>query len=103
MMWQDLVFLAGNVFSIVALTPTLKDHTANVPLGTSLPSLTIGFVYGTAFLTMGMTYSAAGALLTGLIWGLIALLRSPTDVSDIPGSLRRSSDAAPTASPPNAD
>lgn len=103
MMWQDIVFLAGNVFSIVALAPTLKDSTSQVPLGTSLPSLTLGFVYGTAFLTMGMTYSALGALLTGLIWGLIALFRSSTDVSGLVGSLRRTSNAAPTASPPNAD
>ncbi|MDS0295954.1 hypothetical protein [Halogeometricum luteum] len=103
MMWQDLVFLAGNVFSIAALAPTLRDETSKVPLGTSLPSLTIGFVYGTAFLTMDMTYSALGALLTGFIWGLIALLRSPTDVAELVASFRRSSDSAPSASPPGAD
>lgn len=111
-MWQDLVFLAGNVFSIAALAPTLKDETSNVPLGTSLPSLTLGFVYGTAFLTMGMTYSALGALLTGLIWGLIALFRSPTDVSDFAASLRRfgpsqtnseAMDSTASASAPSAD
>lgn len=103
MMWQDFVFLAGNVFSVAALAPTLRDETSKIPLGTSLPSLTLGFVYGTAFLTMDMTYSAAGALLTGVIWGLIALLRSPADVSELAASLRRSSDSAPSASPPGAD
>lgn len=103
MMWQDLVFLAGNVFSLVVLAPTLRDQTANVPLGTSLPSLAIGFVYGTAFFTMGMTFSAVGAVLTGLVWGFIAVLRSPTDLSDLVASLRRRSTSAPSGSPPHAD
>lgn len=103
MMWQDLVFLAGNVFSIIVLTPTLKDETANVPLETSLPSLVIGLVYGTAFLTMGMTYSAVGAVLTGVIWGFIALLRSSTDISELVASARRDSEPSPSALPPRAD
>lgn len=107
MIWQDFVFLAGNVFSVAVLAPTLRDRSANVPLGTSLPSLLIGFVYGTAFLTMGMTFSAVGAVLTGLIWGLIAVLRSPTDRSDlraaVEGRLKSDSNSARTASPPRAD
>ncbi|MFB6165621.1 MAG: hypothetical protein ABEJ31_10725 [Haloarculaceae archaeon] len=77
MMWQDLIFLAGSVFSLVVLVPTLRDHMANVPLGTSLPSATIGVVYGTTFFTLGMTMSAVGSLATGLMWSLIAFLRSP--------------------------
>lgn len=77
MMWQDLVFLAGNVFSLAVLVPTLRDEMANVPLGTALPSALIGLVYGGAFLTLGMDFSAAGAILTGLMWSSIAYLRSP--------------------------
>lgn len=77
MMWQDLVFLAGSVFSIVVLVPTLRDSMANVPLGTALPSAAIGLIYGGTFATLGMTFSAAGALLTGVVWSLIALFRSP--------------------------
>nr|WP_276301563.1 hypothetical protein [Halorussus sp. DT80] len=76
-MWQDVVFLVGNVFSLVVLVPTLRDEMANVPLGTALPSALIGVVYGTAFATLGMTLSAVGAVLTGLMWSLIAYLRSP--------------------------
>lgn len=75
--WQDLIFLIGNVFSLLVLVPTLRDSMANVPLGTALPSATIGVVYGTTFFTMGMTMSALGSLLTGLMWSAIALLRSP--------------------------
>ncbi|WP_246045740.1 hypothetical protein [Halorussus ruber] len=78
MMWQDLVFLVGSVFSIVFLVPTLKDRTANVPLGTSLPSALIGIVYGASFYSMGMAFSASGSLVTGLLWGGIAALRSPS-------------------------
>ncbi len=77
MMWQDFVFLAGSIFSLLVLVPTLRDPLANVPLGTSLPSAAIGIVYGVTFFTMDMTFSAVGALLTGLIWSLIAALRSP--------------------------
>ncbi|WP_250137736.1 hypothetical protein [Halorientalis salina] len=77
MMWQDLIFLGGSVFSLIVLLPTLKDRMANVPLGTSLPSATIGIIYGTTFLSLGMTMSAVGSLLTGVMWSVIAFLRSP--------------------------
>ncbi|UPV73231.1 hypothetical protein M0R89_11815 [Halorussus limi] len=77
-MWQDLVFLVGSVFSIVFLAPTLKDHTARIPLGTSLPSAAIGVVYGASFYSMGMGFSASGSFLTGMLWAGIALLRSPS-------------------------
>lgn len=76
-MWQDVVFLAGSVFSILVLAPTLKDSMSHVPLGTSLPSSLLGVVYGGTFFSMGMTFSAGGSLLTGLLWGLIAIVRSP--------------------------
>ena len=77
MMWQDLVFMLGSGLSIVFLAPTLRDASANVPLGTSLPSMGIGFVYGFTFFTLGMTFSAAGAIAAGAMWSLIALFRSP--------------------------
>lgn len=76
-MWQDVVFLCGSVFSIVVLTPTLRDHMSTVPYGTSVPSAAVGFVYGGTFLTMGMTYSGLGSMVTGVMWGLIARYRSP--------------------------
>ena len=82
MMWQDLIFLAGSVFSLVVLVPTLRDSMANIPLGTTLPSATIGIIYGTTFFTLGMTMSAVGSLLTGIMWSLIALLRSPHPLQD---------------------
>lgn len=82
MMWQDLIFLAGSVFSLVVLVPTLRDRMAHVPLGTSIPSATLGIVYGTTFFTLGMTMSAVGSLLTGLMWCLIAALRSPHPFAD---------------------
>lgn len=97
-MWQDLIFLCGSVFSLLVLVPTLRDSMANVPLGTSLPSATIGVVYGTTFFTMGMTMSAVGSLLTGVMWSVIAFLRSPHPFDHLTGD-----DPAPRASPPNAD
>lgn len=98
MMWQDLIFLVGSMFSLLVLVPTLRNPAANVPLGTSLPSALIGVVYGIAFLTLGMTLSAVGALLTGVIWGLIATLRSPESPLD---SLR--SETTTRSDPPLAD
>jgi hypothetical protein len=82
MMWQDCVFLAGNVFSLIALLPTLRDSMANVPFSTSFPSAVIGLVYATAFFTMDMALSALGALLTGSIWLAIVALRSPRPLRD---------------------
>jgi len=87
MIWQDLVFLAGSVFSIVVLAPTLKDRTARIPLGTSLPSALIGVVYGASFYSMGMAFSATESLLTGVLWGGVAALRSPPVASALPERL----------------
>ncbi|MFA9502782.1 hypothetical protein NP511_10725 [Natrinema thermotolerans] len=81
MMWQDLVFMLGSGLSIVFLAPTLRDSSARVPLGTSLPSMGIGFVYATTFFTLGMTFSAMGAFAAGSMWSLIALFRSPQGIS----------------------
>jgi hypothetical protein len=39
--------------------------------------LIIGLVYGFTFFTLGMPLSAIGAGATGLLWSLIAALRSP--------------------------
>ena len=83
-MWQDIIFMAGSAFSLLVLAPTLRDSMANVPLGTSLPSAMIGIIYGTSFLTLGMTLSATGAFLTGVVWSLIAALRSPHPFNDRP-------------------
>lgn len=77
MVWQDLVFMVGSGLSIVFLAPTLRDATARVPLGTSLPSMAIGLVYAMTFFTLGMTFSAAGSFAAGTMWALIALVRSP--------------------------
>lgn len=88
MMWQDLVFMIGSSLSIVFLAPTLRDASARVPLGTSLPSMGIGFVYGLTFLTLGMSFSALGSLAAGTMWALIAMLRSPTGMS-VTGHLLR--------------
>lgn len=78
MLWQDFVFLAGSLLSIVFLAPTLRDTEARVPLATSMPLMIIGLVYGTTFTTLGMAFSAAGSFAVGTMWSLIALFRSPS-------------------------
>ena len=82
MIWQDVIFLVGSVFSLIVLTPTLRNPMAKVPIGTSLPSALLGVVYGAAFFSLGMTLSATGSLLTGILWSLIAARRSPKPVPD---------------------
>lgn len=76
-MWQDFIFLAGSIISIISLTPTLRSAVASVPLATSLPSATIGFVYGVTYLSLGMSFSAVGSLAAGLMWSLILAFRRP--------------------------
>ncbi|KYH25912.1 hypothetical protein HAPAU_25900 [Halalkalicoccus paucihalophilus] len=77
MMWQDFVFMAGSSLSIVFLAPTLRDTAARVPIATSAPSMIIGGVYAVTFATLGMTFSAAGALATCVMWTLISFFRAP--------------------------
>jgi hypothetical protein len=101
MMWQDLVFLGGSVFSLFVLLPTLRNSMAHVPLGTSIPSALIVVIYGTTVLTMGMTVSGVGALFTGLLWSAIAALRSPNPFASAGGSTETA--RRPDVSPQNAD
>lgn len=100
MMWQDLVFMAGSSLSLFFLLPTLRDSMAHVPLGTSLPSATIGFVYGGTFLSLGMTFSGIGAMCTGVMWSAIATLRSP---NPLPFFDNDEESPTPKASAPHAD
>lgn len=76
-MWQDFIFLTGSIFSIVSLTPTLRSTVASVPLATSLPSAVIGIVYGLTYVSLGMTFSAVGAIAAGVMWSLILAFRRP--------------------------
>ncbi|QLK27835.1 hypothetical protein HYG81_08750 [Natrinema zhouii] len=76
-MWQDLIFLAGSVLSIVFLAPTVRDVTANIPLASSVPSMTIGAIYAATYATMGMRFSAFGSLGVAVMWSLIVSYRSP--------------------------
>lgn len=98
MMWQDLVFLGGSIFSLIVLAPTIADAGARVPLATSAPSALIGTTYGVAFFTLGMTFSAVGAVATGLMWSLICYLRSPS-----PRELLGSTEPEPTPEPTSND
>lgn len=78
MMWQDLVFLVGSVLSIVFLAPTLRDKTAQIPLGSSMPSMTIGSIYTITYATLGMRFSALGSAGVAIMWSLIVCYRSPS-------------------------
>lgn len=98
MMWQDLVFLAGSVFSLVVLAPTVAETEARVPLATSAPSALIGVVYGLSFFTLGMTFSAVGSFATGIMWSLICYLRSPSPLTSL-GIGGHSGTAAPVDGP----
>ncbi len=77
MIWQDFIFMIGSSLSIVFLAPTLRDASARVPFATSFPSMVIGGVYAFTFSTLGMTFSAMGALATCVMWTLISFFRAP--------------------------
>ena len=81
--WQDLTFLFGGLFFAVALVPTLRSKTAEVPLSTSLTTALILAVYAPAEWTVGLRLAAiAGAFSSGA-WLLIALLRHPKKHTEI--------------------
>lgn len=87
--WQDLVFTLGSSLSIVFLAPALRDANARIPLATSGPSVIIGGAYAFTFATLGMTFSATGALVTCLMWALIGFFRAPRSPYNrprVPGS-----------------
>lgn len=96
MIWQDFVFMAGSMFSVIVLSPTLKSKTASVPWGTSLPSAIIGLVYSISFFTLGMTFSAIGAFTAGTMWSLIALFRHPNRDTETTETTETQGDAAST-------
>lgn len=89
MMWQDFVFMLGSSLSIVFLAPTLRDVSARVPLGTSVPSMLVGGTYAFTFMTLGMKFSALGAMATTIMWSLIATYRSPGDTPPVRGSVNK--------------
>ena len=76
MTWQDAVFLAGGVLTVVVLAPAMRDRTARLPRATSFPKMALALVYALAFLTLGMTAAAVGSLSVGAIWLLLGLYRS---------------------------
>ena len=78
MMWQDFVFLAGSVLSIVFLAPTIRDSSARIPLGSSFPSMAIGGIYSFTYATMGMTFSSLGSAGVAIMWSLIVCYRAPS-------------------------
>ncbi len=89
MVWQDLVFMAGSLLSVIFLAPALRDANARIPLATSVPKMALGGVYAVTFATMGMALAAVGLLATGVTWYLLAAYRSP--------SVTAASSARPTA------
>ncbi|MCU4926885.1 hypothetical protein OB905_12995 [Halobacteria archaeon AArc-dxtr1] len=88
MAWQDFVFLTGSMLSVLFLLPTLRNQASRVPRATSIPSMVIGGVYAVTFSTLGMTFSAVGALATCVMWSLIVWLRAPGTV-DLTDCYRR--------------
>lgn len=87
-MWQDLVFLAGSALSIAFLAPTIRDSTARIPLGSSVPSMTIGLVYALTYATMGLSFSALGSLGVAAMWSLIVRYRAPGRAGDTAAVVR---------------
>ncbi|QLK24689.1 hypothetical protein HYG81_11215 [Natrinema zhouii] len=81
MVWQDLVFMAGSLLSVVFLAPALRDANVRIPLATSLPKAALGAVYAVTFATMGLSLAAIGLLATGIMWYLLATYRSPRTVA----------------------
>jgi hypothetical protein len=82
MAWQDLAFAVGSMIGILALVPTLRDHTSVVPRRTSVVSVLLGGLYTATFVSLGMWLSAFGSVATATVWFAIASLRSGDGASE---------------------
>lgn len=92
--WQDLVFMAGSLLTVVFLVPAVRNVDARIPLATSLPKVALGAVYAVTFATLGMHLAAVGLFATGVMWSLIAAYRSPQGQSVLRGRTRRTDSVA---------
>lgn len=77
MIWQDLVFTVGGLLLALLLIPMIRDPDAAAPRTTSIPTAVVLYVFGVAFLTLGLYGSAAMNTMTALCWTFIAAKRTP--------------------------
>ena len=71
-MWQDYVFALGSVVFIVALMPAVKSK-EKLPLGTSIPTAVILFLFAICYATLHLWFAMATTLGTATQWSLLAI------------------------------
>ncbi|WP_226004958.1 hypothetical protein [Natrinema salinisoli] len=100
MVWQDGIFMAGSLLSVVFLAPALRNVNTRLPLATTVPKMALGVVYAVTFATMGMSLAAGGLLATGGMWFLLAAYRSPRSAVSPRSSQETDCERVPASGPP---
>lgn len=76
---EVLLAIGGFIFNILAL-PTLFSEDAAIPKIQSIPSsIVLFFCFALPYYTIGFHLSAIANTTGALLWGLIAIYRSPED------------------------
>jgi pilus assembly protein TadC len=92
---ETALTIGGIVFTLLVL-PTLLDDEATVPRKQSIPTSIVLFAFFTIpYGCMGLVFPAVSSTLGSLLWGLVAVYRSPetnvyeesysTDMKTAPG------------------
>lgn len=74
MIWQDLVFGAGQILFAVALIPALRN-TTKPPRVTCLLTGGVLCAFAFTFATLTLAWSAATSLVCGAMWLILAAQR----------------------------
>lgn len=75
-MWQDNIFLLGNLLFATTLIPLLTNPKTYVPRKTSATTAAILYTYAATFATLSLPLSTAASTLTALLWTIVAIKRS---------------------------
>jgi len=72
MIWQDVVFIGGNIALAIGLVPMIVQG-QQLPLRSTLTTAAVLWAYVLAFGTLGMAPSALATSLTAAGWSVLAL------------------------------
>lgn len=73
MIWQDVVFTAGNVAMMIALLPSVLTKKKNVPLVTSFPTAIALSVFAATFASLGLIAAAISNGFSALFWWIFVI------------------------------
>ncbi len=76
MIWQDAILMVGSFVLGLLLIPIIMNEESKVPRMTSVPTGSVLLLFSYVYFTLGLWFSSATVLLTGLLWMFIAIKRA---------------------------